>query len=139
MILAREAGMMRPLALGVILAHELLDVPLPEVIRTYALQDQMVSYLAKVAYRSMLCPQPETPPLSLSLLFYIYRLRCANSFTERLNNLQNILSCEDWKTARFPDSLYFLYYLLRLPLYLQQRLFGGGTQMDRYKTRRNNG
>ena len=122
MILVREANMMRPLALWLILAHELLDVSLPEVIRTYALRDQMVSYLAKVAYRSMLCPQPATPPPSLNFIFYLCRFRCANSFTERLNILQNIFSGEDWKTISFPDSLNFLYYLLRFPLWLQRRL-----------------
>jgi hypothetical protein len=138
MILAREAGMMRPLALGVILAHELLDVPLPEVIQTYALQDQLVSYSAKAALRFMLCSQPETPPLSLSLLLYLCRLRCANSFTERLNMLQNIVSWEDWNTARLPDSLFFLYYILRFPFWLQRKLRGSRTQMDHYKTYRHN-
>ncbi len=136
MTLARDAGMTRPLALGVILAHELLDVPLPEAIRTYALQDQMVSYLVKVAWRSMLCLQPETTPLSLKLIFHICLLRCANSFTERLNILQNLFSCEDWMTIRFPDSLHFLYYILRFPLWLQRNLRHSRNQMVQYKTRR---
>ena len=137
--LAREAGLMRPLALGVILAHELLDVPLPEAIRTYALQDRLLSYSAKEAYRFMLCLQPETPPLALSLQLYLCRLRCANSFTERLNIIQNILLWEDWDTARLPDSLFFLYYILRLPFWLQRKLCGNRLRMDRYnKTSRNN-
>ena len=131
---ARKAGMMRPLALGVILTHELLDVPLPEAIRTYALQDQTVTYLAKVSHRSMLCPQPDPPSFSSSLLLYLGRLRCAASFPERLNILLKTITGSDWMTLRLPDSLFFLYYLLRFPLWLQRRLGGNRNQLDRYKT-----
>lgn len=138
MTLAKDAGMMRPLALGVILAHELLDVPLPEVIRTYALQDQMVSVSAKAAFSYMLCLQPETPPLSLSLQIYVCRLRCGNPFKERLKILQEIFAGHDWMTVGLPDSLFFLYYVLRFPLWLQRKLRRNRNQMDRYKTCRNN-
>lgn len=134
MTLASDAGMMRPLALGVILAHELLDVPLPEAIRTYALQDQMVSVSAKAAFRFMLFPQPETPPLSLSLQINACRLRCGNSFKEKLKILQEIFAGGDWMTMGLPDSLFFLYYVLRFPLWLQRKLRRSRDQMDRYKT-----
>lgn len=137
MALAREAGMMRPLALGVILAHELLGVPLPEAIRTYSLQDRVLSFSAKVAYRFMLCLQPENPPYSLRLPLYLARLRSANSFQEQLKILADeILTGPDWLTLRLPDSLFFLYYVLRFPLWLQRKLGGSGRQMDRYKVRR---
>jgi hypothetical protein len=122
MTLASEAGLMRPLAQGVVLAHELLDVPLPEIIRTYALQDQMVPVSAKAAFRFMLCPQPETPPFSLSLQTNLCRLRCGNSFPEKLKILRGIFIGQDWMTLGLPDSLFFLYYLLRLPLMLQKKL-----------------
>lgn len=135
-ILAREVGMMHPLALGVILAYELLDVPLPEAIRTYALQNQKVSYLARVAYWFMLGSRPLTPHLSLSLSSYIFRFRCANSFTERLNILRNIFSCEDWKTLHFPDSLHFLYYVLRFPLWFHRRLGASQSKVGRFENER---
>jgi hypothetical protein len=135
MTLATEAGMRRPLALGVILAHELLDVPLPEVIRTYALQDQKVSVSAKAALRFMLCPQPENPPLSLSLQINVCRLRCGNPFRQKLKILQEILIGQDWKNVGLPDSLFFLYYILRFPLWLQRRLCSRRNQMVRNKTR----
>jgi len=138
MTLAREAGMRRPLALGVILAHELLEVPLPEAIRTYTLQDQMVSISAKAAFRLILCPQPENPPLSLSLQINVCRLRCGNLFKEKLKILQEIFMGQDFKTVALPDSMFFLYYFLRFPLWLQRKLRGSRTQMDHYKTYRHN-
>ena len=129
MTLASEASLMRPLALGVILAHELLDVPLPEVIRNYALQDQMVSVSAKAAFRFMLCSQPEKPPISSTLDRHIFNVRCANSFKKKLKILQEIFTGLDWMTLHLPDSLFFLYYLLRFPLGLQRRLRGSRNQI----------
>jgi hypothetical protein len=122
MTFASEVGMMRPLALGVLLAHELLDVPLPEVIRTYILKDQIVSIAAQLAYQSMLCLQPERPPISLSLKRNVYLLRCAHSFGERLNTLQKIFAGHYWKNGRIPDPLFCLYYLLRFASWLRRRL-----------------
>jgi len=121
MTLAKEAGVMLPLAQGVILAHALLDVPLPEAIRAYAFQDRRVSYSAKVAYRLLLCPQPEKPPISLSLRGKLCRIRGANSCKEKLKIFQEICLGQDWWTLHLPGSLFFLYYFLRFPLWLQRR------------------
>jgi hypothetical protein len=82
----------------------------------------MVPVSVKAAYRFMLCPQPETPPFSLSLQTNVCRLRCGNSFTERLKILRGIFIGQDWIPLGLPDSLFFLYYLLRLPLMLQKKL-----------------
>jgi hypothetical protein len=131
MTLARESGMMRPLAQGFILAHELLEVALPEAIRTYALQDQQVSYSAKVAYRFMLCPQPEKPPISLSLRYLACNIRRASSFSEGLYVLHEFCLGHDWLTVPLPESKFFLYYVLRFPFWLQRRL--RSNQMDHYK------
>lgn len=122
--LTREADLMRPLAQGVILAHGLLEVPLPEAIRAYALQDRIVPYAAKVALRYMLCPQPEKPPISLILQRHLCNLRTGNSFQDKLRTLQEICFGQDWLTLGLPDSLFFLYFLLRFPLWLQRRLHG---------------
>jgi hypothetical protein len=137
MTLARDAGMMRPLAQGVILSHELLNVPLPEAIRTYALQDQMLYVWVKVAFRFMLCPPQEKPPDFLNLQMKVFRLRFGIPFKEKLKILQEIFAGEDWMAIGLPDSLFFLYYVLRFPLWLQRRLCGSRNQMDHYKTYRN--
>ncbi len=120
--LAGKAGVLRPLAQGVILAHGLLDVPLPEAIRAYVLQDQLVFYLARVAYRSMLRPQPETRPFFTSLLHYQCRIRCAHSFEDKLQIFHEILLGKDWKNFGLPSSLYILYYFLRPLLWLHRNL-----------------
>ena len=105
---ASEAGLMCPLALGVMLAHELLEVPLPEAIRTYALQDRMVSYSANVAYRLMLCPQPEKPPISLSLRRNAARIRIANSFAgEAKSPYKKYLPANIGRTDPFPTPCSF--------------------------------
>lgn len=127
MTLASESGLLRSLALGFSLAHELLEVPLPKVIRTYALQDRVASYSAKVAHRFMLCPEPTTPPFTLSLQGHLCSIRYGNSFQEQLITFHQICLGEDWLTLPLPDSLFFLYYLLRFPLWLQRRL--GNSQL----------
>ncbi|MCL5039787.1 MAG: nucleotidyltransferase family protein [Firmicutes bacterium] len=126
--LAREADLMRTLAQGVILAHELLEAPLPEAIRAYALRDRLVPYSAKVAFRFMLCLQTEAPPISLILQRHLCNLRTGNSFQDKLRTLQEICLGQDWLTLGLPDSLFFLYFLLRFPLWLQRRLRGSGKQ-----------
>jgi hypothetical protein len=134
--LACEAGLMRQLTLGVILAHELLDVPLPEVIRHYALRDQMISVSARVACRHILCQQPENPPFSLRFQCHACLFRYKNSFKEKLKFLQDIFAGPYWETVSLPESLFFLYYLLRLPLWLLRRLGSNQNPGGRYKTRR---
>ena len=124
MTLARESGILGPLAQGVILAHQLLDVPLPEVMRTYALQDRRVSYSTQVAHRFILGFQPEKYAPSLSLIGCTCKLRCANSFKEKLNILDRFFTSLDWVNLRLPGFLFFIYYLLRFPLWLQRRLRG---------------
>jgi hypothetical protein len=133
MTLARGSGMMRPLAQGFSLAHELLEVPLPEAIRSYALQDQQVSNSAKVAYRYMLYPQPEKPPVSLSLRYLACNISFANSFSEKLYVLQHFCLGNDWLTVPLSESQFYLYYVLRFPFWLHRRLGSSRNPTDHFK------
>ncbi|MHB8069319.1 MAG: hypothetical protein ACYDIC_15615 [Desulfobaccales bacterium] len=134
-----EGNAHAPLAQGVILAHELLDVPLPEAIRTYALQDRMVSYSTQVAHRFILDFQPEKPALSSLLMGHLCNLRCAHSAEEKLNILHRIFTGADWFTLPLPAPLFFLNYFLRFPLWLQRRWRVSRKQMGRYETTHKNG
>jgi Uncharacterised nucleotidyltransferase len=124
---ASETGLRRPLASGAILAQELLDIPMPEAIRGYAAQDQLVSHSVQIAYKYMLCPQPENPPISLALKRDVYLLRSANSFEERLNTLLEIWARNYLETQPLPDSLFLLYGVIRFPGWLQRKLCGSRT------------
>ena len=120
--LAREAGLVRPLALGVLMAHELLAAPLPELIRNYAEQDRTVLAAAKFSCRFLLCPDPYNKPLALRLHLAANRFNFALSFRNKLKILQEFFAGRDFTTEGLPDSLFFLYYLLRFPLWLRRQL-----------------
>jgi hypothetical protein len=120
--LAQEAGLVRPMALGVLLAHELLAVPLPKLIRTYVRQDRVIAAAAKFSCRSMLCPDPYNQPLAMRLHLQATKFNFAFSIRNKLKILQEFFAGRDFTTDGLPDSLFFLYYLLRFPLWLQRWL-----------------
>lgn len=120
--LARQENLMRPLALGMLLAHELLGAPMPEIIRTYAMRDRMVTSAARFSCRYMLLPDPSDIPLAFKFQSAIAQFNFAPSFRNRLTILQNYFVRTDFMTIGLPDSMFFLYYLLRFPLWLKRRM-----------------
>jgi hypothetical protein len=130
MSLAKAAGLLHQLVLGAVLAHKLLDAPLPEAIRTHAWRDPLVAYQAQVSCRYLLCPDPEDRPLSLRLHLFACNLRVANSLPEKLIYIQDFLAGKDWMTRGLPDFLFFFYFLTRFPLWLQQNLHWRRHQLD---------
>ena len=105
--MAKATGLLPQLVLGVVLAHKLLEAPLPKAIQTQAWSDPLVSYAAQVSCRFMLCPDPEDRPLSLRLHLNACRLRAANSLSEKLNILQDIFLGRDWMTKVFLTPCFF--------------------------------
>jgi hypothetical protein len=119
---ASAVGLLPQLVLGVALAHKLLDAPLPEAIRIRAWRDPLVSYSAQISCCHLLCPDPADRPVPLRLHSFACRIRAANSLAEKLIILQELFLGLDWMTMSLPDSLFFLHFLLRHPLWMQRKL-----------------
>jgi hypothetical protein len=112
--LAEEAGCMRPLLLGLSLAHGLLDAPVPESILQRVRAEQAVQARARqVALR--LTRTPPSEPHSLELT--VFNARMAVRSWDKVRHLAALLQAPtDQELARLllPERLFFLYYPLRL-------------------------
>ncbi len=112
---ARQLGVSRMLAQGWLLAHEMLDTPLPPVIAALAQRDPTVLTLVKLARRALLCGQPHWEDSGWRQLAHIpYSLKFRPEFAYKWRSLYCFaLRTEDYAVIRLPDRLFPLYFLLR--------------------------
>jgi Uncharacterised nucleotidyltransferase len=113
---ARLFGSERMVLLGLFLARELFDPPLPPIAVQKMQAEPEVKLLAEQVLQSLFCPA-ENPSDVLKLLPFYVRLR--------ENLLDQMVQCfwilrkaimpykEDWEFLPLPPQLFFLYYLLR--------------------------
>jgi hypothetical protein len=124
---AAQIGISRPVGQGVILAHLLLEAPIPEPVRPMVESGRALSYLVREALRQILLPM-RLPPLKelqdkiIMTLFYEPKL--LNGLGRKIKVLRGdaFLRPEDWEVIRLPDSLFPLYYFLRPFSWLIRRL-----------------
>jgi hypothetical protein len=111
--LADEAGCTRPLLLGLSLAHELLEVPVPEGILQRASVEQAVQARARqVALR--LTRTPPSEPQSWELT--TFNARMAVRTWDKVQHLAALLKAptdQELEWLLLPEWLFFLYYPLR--------------------------
>jgi hypothetical protein len=110
---ARAQGLLRMLLLGLSLAVELLDAPVPWEVSALAARDPVVSALRASVMRRLFLPKSVEPSLLETSRF---QLRALDGRRARLNYcwVRSVApTVQDWQWVRLPDSLYFLYYLLR--------------------------
>jgi len=110
---ARAQGLLRILLLGLSLAVELLDAPVPWEVSALAARDPAVSALRASVMRRLFLPKSVEPSLLETSRF---QLRALDGRRARLNYcwVRSVApTVQDWQWVRLPDSLYFLYYLLR--------------------------
>jgi hypothetical protein len=121
---ARAQGLLRMLLLGVSLAAELLEAPVPWEISALAARDPMVTSLRASVLRGLFLPKTVEPSLLETSRF---QLRALDGRRARLNYcwIRAVApTVQDWQWARLPDSLYFLYYLMRPVRFVMQNLRG---------------
>jgi hypothetical protein len=112
------------LLLGVSLAAELLEAPVPWEISALAARDPMVTSLRASVLRGLFLPKTVEPSLLETSRF---QLRALDGRRARLNYcwIRAVApTVQDWQWARLPDSLYFLYYLMRPVRFVMQNLRG---------------
>ncbi|HSP54534.1 MAG TPA: nucleotidyltransferase family protein, partial [Dehalococcoidia bacterium] len=115
---ARQLGGERMLFLGLRLAHDLLDAPLPEDILSRAADrniDELVEQSRHLLFRS----RPEGP-VGASWPGYFersrYYIRAMERTRDKLRYCIRFLTTpmeEDWDNLALPDALFPLYYVLR--------------------------
>jgi hypothetical protein len=103
----------RQLALGLYLAHHLLDAPLPEPVRAeIAAQPWLNAMACQVSQRLFQSPAPELTPLELAS----FRLKILDTWPQRIRDLLGAFNprLTEWTRWPLPRYLSFLYYPLRL-------------------------
>jgi hypothetical protein len=108
------AGRMRRLVLlGLSLAQELLEAPLPPHITALAARDRAVMRLRRQVLQSLFSPPEIEPGLLLGSLFqWQTRERLGDKL--RYIWIRTFLpTVQDWDWVSLPDSRYWLYYFLR--------------------------
>jgi hypothetical protein len=110
---ARSQGLLRMLLLGVSLAAELLEAPVPWEVSGLATRDPAVGALRASVMRGLFLPKTAEPSLLETSRF---QLRALDGRRARVDYcwIRSVApTVQDWQWVRLPDSLYFLYYLLR--------------------------
>jgi hypothetical protein len=112
--LAEEAGCMRPLLLGLSLAHGLLEAPVPESILQRARAEQAVQARARqVTLRLMRTPPSEPHSWELT----VFNARMAERSWDKVRHLAALLKAptdQELERLLLPERLFFLYYPLRV-------------------------
>jgi hypothetical protein len=117
---ARVLGSDRTLGLGLLLAHELLDAPLPpaivERIRTDATQRSLVSQVQNVLFRD----DALAKDISFWRDFHFHvkerwqdRLRLRLHYSYRYLRIAVVPNARDESLVHLPSALHFLYYFIR--------------------------
>lgn len=109
---AERTGQQRMLFVGLRLAADLLDAPLPEAVATAIDADPAVTRLAAQA-GEVIFRQPPRPPGMISSLRF--NLLARRTWGERGNYLRHLLTPTDADVRAFraPPALQFVYYLTR--------------------------
>ncbi len=120
---ARARGAERMLLLGLWLAYDLLDAPVPESLVARARAEPTVRALADDV-RARLAATYQVPLEPLR--GHLFHLRVRERWRDRARYAWYVVttpSTSDWRLVRLPASLHFLYYLVR-PLRLAVKYAG---------------
>ncbi len=110
---ARAQGLLRMLLLGLSLAAELVEAPVPWEIGALAARDPVVTALRASVLRGLFLPKNVEPSLLETSRFQLRALGSGKAKVNYCRTRAAAPTVRDWQWVRLPDSLYFLYYLLR--------------------------
>jgi hypothetical protein len=112
---ARRLGAERVLYLGLSLAHDLLDAPLPGSVLQDVRADGRVSRLAAEVHEGLFAADTAFAH-TLGARFHLFQLRAKERLGHRLRYVLYGLvgpGKEDWMSVSLPDRLFPLYFLIR--------------------------
>lgn len=112
--LATEAGCERPVILGLLLAHELLEAPVPEAILERALGVQAIPPLAQEVALRLNRVSPAEPGI---LEITTFNARLAERSWKKVRHYAALLKAPtdvELQLLSLPEKLFFLYYPVRV-------------------------
>ena len=108
---SKRLGLDRTLSLGVMLAHKISGIEIPQPVLQHLKADHVVRELSEHIAQNLFLAPGTTPPCRIP---YILRLL---NFRDRLRAIFSVQILQpnerDNAFLRLPESLYFLYYLVR--------------------------
>lgn len=110
---AREAHIERMVLLGLRLAGDLLEAPVPDAVRETIGHDRAVTQLAADVRAALFMPRPAASPVRDGRL----NLRMLERISDKTRFLRGLLITPteaEWRLLQLPPSLFFLYYPYRL-------------------------
>jgi hypothetical protein len=118
---ASQLGILRMLTQGFLLAHQVLNMPIPASISAMIGQDTTVPRLVNFAQQALIQDEPRMdnmPPfmrLVRMLRTLKYSLKLHPDIRYKWHNLRVVYSANDtdWRVIRLPDRLFPLYFILR--------------------------
>jgi hypothetical protein len=110
---ARSQGLLRMLLLGLSLAAELLEAPVPWEVSALAAHDPAVTALRASVLRGLFLARNVETPLAETSRFQLRALEGGKGRLKYCGIRALAPTVHDWQWVRLPDPLYFLYYLLR--------------------------
>jgi hypothetical protein len=123
---AHDLGVSRMLSQGLLLAHHVLETPLPPLMSEIMRQDRIVRGLVTIAKQALVkdaCYWIENAPVSWIPIQVSYRLKLRANCRYKWHNIYFYsLWTEDWELVPLPDRLLVLYFILRPFLWIMRRL-----------------
>jgi hypothetical protein len=110
---ARAEGMLRMLLLGLSLAGELLTAPVPPEALSLADRDPAVTALRSHVRRKLFAGKVAWPSLPAEIRFQVRTLDAPRDRLRYVWIRCVVPTVQDWQWLHLPDTLYFLYYLVR--------------------------
>jgi hypothetical protein len=110
---ARARGMLRMLLLGVSLAAELVSAPVPRAVTSLADRDPAVTALRAHVRRKLFTGEVAWPSLLAQIRFQVRTLDAPRDRLRYFWIRCVVPTVQDWQWVHLPDTLYFLYYLVR--------------------------
>lgn len=112
---AQSMGIIRSVIQGILLSNLITGLNIPEEIKEIADKDRTVLSLIKLSLRTIFRSEKYSTTSQIARInrpFYLSKLnkKSKYKFNCFFKMTTNVL---DWKTVPLPDSLFFLYYLLR--------------------------
>lgn len=111
-----ESGSNRMVLLGLHLAHELLDAPLPERVRSVIRADRKLATLAEQVRQSLFTMNGKENQILEESNFHPFHYRVREHFSDQLAYCALSLtspSIEDWAWIKLPEPFFFLYSITR--------------------------
>lgn len=123
---ASEIGLSRPVLQGALLAHHLLQCPIPDAVLKEAMRDSRMAGMFRLVINRLIKQYDIYDSTVIELFrgtfFYLPYLRRDLAYKLSLLHNHTLNPLQDWSAVTLPDWLFPLYYVLRFPLWCFRKM-----------------